>query len=38
MFKLIKRLFKKSERVTVYKNGKAYSFKHFNKAMAFMTM
>lgn len=37
MFKLIKRLFK-SESVTVHKNGKAYKFKTFKKAVAFMLM
>lgn len=38
MFKLIKKLFKKSERVAVYKNGKEYKFKDFKKAVAFMLM
>lgn len=38
MFKFIKKLFNKSERVTVYKGGKAYYFKTFEKAIAFMLM
>lgn len=38
MFTLIKKLFKKSAKVTVYKCGKAYKFKDFNKAVAFMLM
>lgn len=38
MFKLIKKLFKRSERVTVHKNGKAYKFKTFEKAIAFMML
>lgn len=38
MFKLIKRLLKKSERSTVYKNGKKYKFKTFEKATAFMML
>jgi hypothetical protein len=38
MFKLIRKLVKKSEKVTVYKNGKAYYFKTFEKAMAFRVM
>ena len=36
MRKLFKRLFKKSEKTTVYKGGKAYKFKSFEKAIAFM--
>ena len=38
MFKLIKKLFKKSESVTVHKGGKAYKFKNFEKAIAFMML
>ena len=38
MFKLIKKLFKKSEKITVYKYGKAYKFKNFEKAIAFMML
>ena len=38
MFKFIKRLFKKSEKVTVHKYGKDYKFKSFEKAIAFMLM
>lgn len=36
MFKLIKKLFKGGEKMTVYKNGKAYNFRSFEKAIAFM--
>jgi len=36
MFNFIKKLFKKRERVIVYKYGKAYKFKTFEKAVAFM--
>lgn len=38
MFKFIKRLFKKSEKVTVHRNGKAYKFKTFEQAVAFMLL
>ena len=38
MFKFLKRLFKKSEKVTVHKGGKVYKFKTFEKAIAFMLM
>lgn len=38
MFKLLKKLFKKSKSVTVHKGGKAYKFKTFEKAIAFMLL
>jgi hypothetical protein len=38
MFRLIKKLFRRSAKATVYKNGKAYKFNDFNKAIAFMMM
>lgn len=38
MFKLLKKLFKRGERVTVHRCGKAYKFKTFEKAIAFMMM
>ena len=38
MFRLIKKLFRRSAKVTVYKRGKAYKFKDFKKAIAFMMM
>ena len=38
MFKFIKRLFKRAKKVVVHKNGKAYKFKTFEKAIAFMMM
>ena len=38
MFKLIKKLFKRGESVTVHKGGKAYKFKTFEKAIAFMLL
>jgi hypothetical protein len=36
MFRLIQKLFKRSEKVIVYKHGKAYKFRDFSKAVAFM--
>ena len=36
MLSLIKRILKKTEKVVVYKYGKKYTFKSFNKAVAFM--
>lgn len=36
MRNLFKMLFKKSEKTTVYKGGRAYKFKSFEKAIAFM--
>lgn len=36
MFRLIKKLFRRSAKATVYKNGKAYKFNDFKKALAFM--
>ena len=38
MFRLIKKLFKRSAKTVVYKHGKAYKFNDFNKAVAFMLM
>lgn len=38
MFKLIKKLFKRGETTTVYNGGKAYKFKSFDKAVAFMLL
>ncbi len=38
MFKLIKKLFKQSKSVTVHRGGKAYKFKTFEKAIAFMML
>lgn len=36
MKKLIKRLFKRTEKVTVCKHGRTYKFKTFEMAIAFM--
>ena len=38
MFKLIKRLFEGGEKMTVYKYGKTYKFRSYEKAIAFMLM
>lgn len=36
MFNFIKKLFKKSQKVTVHKYGKDHKFKTFEQAVAFM--
>jgi hypothetical protein len=36
MGKILKRLFKRAQKVTVHKGGRVYKFRSFEKAVAFM--